>query len=79
MPHQNSVFKCGNPKCENTIARDGLNNVKLKVLRRLARTCDKCGVKTLWLEQTRLPNIQTNQNANENGESQNAKTYQPYY
>lgn len=75
----NSEFKCSNPNCNNSIACDGLNRVKLKVLRRLARDCSKCNKKTMWIEQTILPNIQIQQKANENGGSQNAKNYQHNY
>lgn len=64
-------FKCANQKCNNTIAIDGLNTVKLKVLRRWYRTCDRCGQKTKWLEQSSLLNTNTEPSTT-NGGYQNA-------
>lgn len=60
----NDIFKCGNPKCNNSIASDGLNRVKLKALRQWAKYCTFCGQRTHWLEQSSLLNKQTSTKPN---------------
>lgn len=44
------VFKCANEKCTNSMDATGLNEVKLKVLRRVPKICEKCGQRTMWHE-----------------------------
>lgn len=44
------VFKCANTKCTNSIDSTGLNAVKLKVIRRVPKKCEKCGQNTMWHE-----------------------------
>lgn len=68
----NIVFECGNDKCNNTIALNSLNSVKLKVLRRWSKSCEQCNTRTVWQEKIQLINIQT-LNTHNNGGSTNER------
>lgn len=57
-------FLCPNVKCAYAIDSERLNQVQLKVLRRTAKTCPKCGQRATFTEQTSLPNIQTKTTTN---------------
>lgn len=68
----NSVFECANPKCGETLATEGLNNIQLQVLRRWAKTCPRCQQRTKWQE--KLPLLNTEQQKSQSiGGSKNAK------
>lgn len=70
---QMPVFKCPTPECNNTIAIDQLNAVKLKVLQRVPKTCTGCGQRTLW-HQTVVMFSNETKNINKNGGSSNVKS-----
>lgn len=50
---QDSVFKCANIKCNQSVASKDLNKVQLQVLRRWLKLCPACKQSTKWQE-TRL-------------------------
>lgn len=54
-------FRCANTNCAYAIASEGLNVVQLEVLRRWAKTCEKCGNRAKFIEQQALLNTQTKQ------------------
>lgn len=70
-----TVFVCPAAKCAYAIDAEGLNQVKLKVLRRTAKTCPKCSNRAVFIEQASLPNIQTKTKSTDGG-FQNEKAAQ---
>jgi hypothetical protein len=76
-----TVFACGNVlKCVNSIATDALNDIQLKALRQLPKTCDKCKKTSRWIEQQALFDITpTIPPIQRNGGRQNAKTNKDSY
>lgn len=67
-----TVFQCPNIKCAYAIDSADLNKVQLQVLRRTAKRCPGCGNLAKFLEQTSLPDIQTNNQSLMEGQN-NAK------
>lgn len=55
----NGVFECGTPKCHESIAISGLNDIQLQVLRRWAKTCPRCNQRTKWQEKQTLLKTET--------------------
>ena len=70
----NTFFICPTANCAYAIDSSTLNEVQLKVLRRTAKRCQDCGNLQRFMEQTSLPNIQTNQKSY--GGTPNEKTTQ---
>lgn len=68
-----SVFECATPKCGETLATEGLNNIQLQVLRRWAKTCPRCHQRTKWQEKQSLLNTEQQKQASIGG-SKNAKS-----
>ena len=71
-PENTTVFQCPDAKCAYAIDSADLNKVQLQVLRRTAKRCPGCGNLQRFMEQTSLPNIQTNNQSLMEGQN-NAK------
>jgi len=69
-----SQFVCPNNKCAYAIDSAGMNELQLKVLRRSAKVCPGCGVRSHFMEQTSLPNIQTKTTSTNGGSSHESTT-----